>query len=284
MHETTVVGWDGSGTAETALAWAIARAEMQPEGRRLLRIVRAVDDTSIAGDDEETRARLATAESEVTERAERVRAEHPTLEVEAAAVRGEPGDVLADRSGDDSLVVVGAENGRTDEYWHSSRLGPRLAGAADGPVAVIPVGDVLTRSGVMVAVDHGAPAERLCRLAADYASKLGATLHAVHVGSRTHDVAEDAEILDDALAPARDDHPDLAVVTHVDSGPTAPALLRRSHEHATVFVGSRQVGTVRRMFLGSVSHALVTNARCATVVVPPVSGLHSEEDDDAIRV
>ena len=27
------------------------------------------------------------------------------------------------------------------------------------------------------------------------------------------------------------------------------------------------------MFLGSVSHALVTNARCATVVVPPESSV-----------
>lgn len=278
MHETTVVGWDGSGTAETALEWAIARAGMQPEGARLLRLVRAVDDTGIAGDDDETRELLARAEAEVAERAGRIRAEHPTLEVEAAAVRGEPGDVLADRSGDDALVVVGAENGRTDEYWHSSRLGPRLAGAAGGPVAVIPVGDMLARSGVMVAVDHGEPAERLCRLAADYAAERGETLHAVRVGARNHDVAEDAEILDRALAPALAEHPELAVERHVDSGPTAPALLRRAREHATVFVGSRQVGAVRRMFLGSVSHALVTNARCATVVVPPVSGLHSEED------
>ena len=66
------------------------------------------------------------------------------------------------------------------------------------------------------------------------------------------------------------------MVTHVDSGPTARALLKRSLEYATVFVGSRRLGTVRRMFLGSVSHALVTNARCATIVVPPVGDQHAE--------
>lgn len=125
----------------------------------------------------------------------------------------------------------------------------------------------------MVAVDHAAPAERLCRLAADYAAERGETLHAVHVGSRLHDVAEDAEILDEVLAPALAEHPDLVVVTHIDSGPTARALLKRAREHATVFVGSRRLGTVRRMFLGSVSHALVTNARCAIVVVPPESSV-----------
>ena len=271
MHETTAVGWDGSGTAETALEWAIARAETQPEGMRRLRIIQAVDDTSIAGSDGETSELIATAEAAVAERAERVRTEHPSLDVETFAVRGEPGDILADRSGDDVLIVVGAENAHTDEYAHSSRLGPRLAGSADGPVAVVPIGDSRARSGVMVAVDHAAPAERLCRLAADYAAERGETLHAVHVGSRLHDVAEDAEILGKVLAPALAEHPDLVVVTHVDSGPTARALLKRSREHATVFVGSRRLGTVRRMFLGSVSHALVTNARCATVVVPPES-------------
>ena len=273
MHETTVVGWDGSSTAETALEWAIARAELQPNGMRRLILVCAVDVESDAEDVDEV---LALAGADVAERARRTSVEHPLLDIEAAAVRGEPGNVLADRSGDDVLVVVGAENAHTEEYSHSSRLGARLAGMADGPVAVVPIGDATVRSGVMVAVDHDAPAERLCRLAADYAAGRGETLHAVHVGVRTHDVAEDAEVLDRALAPALAEHPDLAVVTHVESGPTARALLRRAQERATVFVGSRRLGAVRRMFLGSVSHALVTNAHCATVVVPPVGGQHAD--------
>lgn len=273
MHETTVVGWDGNSTAETALEWAIARAELQPNGMRRLILVCAVDVESDAEDVDEV---LAMAGADVAERARRTSTEHPLLDVEAAAVRGEPGNVLADRSGDDVLVVVGAENAHTEEYSHSSRLGARLAGMADGPVAIVPIGDAKVRSGVMVAVDHDAPAERLCRLAADYAAGRGETLHAVHVGVRTHDVAEDAEVLDRALAPALAEHPDLAVVTHVESGPTARALLRRAQERATVFVGSRRLGAVRRMFLGSVSHAMVTNAHCATVVVPPEGDHHAD--------
>ncbi len=275
MHETTVVGWDGSSTAETAAEWAITRAELQPDGMRRLIFVCAVDLESDAEDLDEA---LAMARANVAERARRTSAEHPLLDVEAVAVRGEPGSVLADRSGDDVLVAVGAENAHTEEYSHSSRLGVRLAGMADGPVAVVPMGDARVRSGVMVAVDHDAPAERLCLLAAHYAAGRGETLHAVHVGVRTHDVAEDAEVLDRALAPALAEHPDLDVVTHVESGPTARALLRRAQERATVFVGSRRLGAVRRMFLGSVSHALVTNARCATVVVPPVDGHHAAPD------
>ena len=144
MHETTVVGWDGSDTAETALEWAIARAELQPDGMRKLILVRAVDETL----DEDAAQVFATAETDVAERARRMGAEHPLLDVEAAAVRGEPGDVL---------VVVGAENAHTEEYSHSSRLGPRLAGAADGPVAVVPIGDSLARSGVCLLYTSPSP-------------------------------------------------------------------------------------------------------------------------------
>jgi len=269
MHDKTVVGWDGGTTAETALAWAAARAERQPEGSRSLLILRTVDPNSIAGDDRETAELVRVAETEVEEAAARVRSEHPSLEVESEVVRDEPGDALCDRTGEDSLVVVGAENGRTDEFWHSSRIGVRLCGMAVGPVAVVPVGDARQRSGVLVAVDHGPAAQHLCRFAAEFADSLGETLHAVHVGSRSHSMDADVEELEDALAPARHEHPGLAIETHVASGPTEATLLHRAKDHRTVIVGSRSLGVVRRMFLGSVSHALVTNARCPTIVVPP---------------
>ncbi|GAA1055963.1 hypothetical protein GCM10017608_13800 [Agromyces luteolus] len=272
MHEKTVVGWDGGGTSETALAWGVARAERQPAGARSLRIVRTVDPHSIAGDDREIAELVRVAESEGEAAAARVRTEHPSLEVEFEVVRDEPGDALCERTGDDSLVVVGAENGRTDEFWHSSRLGVRLCGMAVGPVAVIPSGDVRTRSGVLVAVDHGPAAEHLCRFAAAFAASVGQRLDAVHVGSRSHTIDTDVQELEDALAPARHDRPDLEIVTHVVAGPTAPTLLQRAQDHDTVIVGSRRLGAVRRLFLGSVSHAMVTNARCPTIVVPPPLG------------
>ena len=128
MHETTVVGWDGSSTAETALEWAIARAELQPDGMRRLILVRAVDETL-----PEDAAQVLATPRPTSRNGHGIGTEHPSLDVEAAAVRGEPAEVLADRSGDDVLVVVGAENAHTEEYSHSSRLGPRLAGAAAGP-------------------------------------------------------------------------------------------------------------------------------------------------------
>jgi nucleotide-binding universal stress UspA family protein len=270
MYATTVVGWDGSETAATAIAWAVDRALHQPDGARVLRIVRAVDDT-LAIDGDEANEWMALARTEIADLAATVGAEQPGLDVRTEVVRGEPGEVLIDQTGDDALVVVGGENGHTEEYWYGSRMGARVSGAADGPVAVVPFGDGHPRTGVLVAVDDVPESEHLCRFAAEYASGRGEPLHAVYVGSRLHDVPTDKEVLDRFLAPVVEAYPGLVVESHVESGATAGALLRRARDRSTVVVGTRRLGPVRRFFLGSVSHALVTNAWCPTIVVPPVA-------------
>ena len=267
MYETTVVGWDGSQTAANALAWAVDRALRLPADARVLRVVRVVDDT-LAVDAHEASEWVDLATAEVADLAAQLRAEQPGLDVRTEVLRGEPGDVLADQAGPDALVVVGGENGRTEEYWYSSRMGARVSGAAAGPVAVVPTGDDHVRSGVMVAVGDSPESTDLCRFAAELAVARREALHAVHVGTRTHDIATDQKVLDDIVAPVIAEYPDLEVESHLESGAAAGALLRRARERSVVVVGSRQLGPVRRLFLGSVSHALVTNARCTTIVVP----------------
>jgi len=125
MYDTTIVGWNNDRTAANAVAWATSRALRQPDGSGVLRIMRAVDDTSIASEEAETRRELDLATAEIAELAARIGAEHPGLEVQTEVVQGEPGDLLTDRSGPAVLVVIGAENGHTEEYWYSSRIGAR---------------------------------------------------------------------------------------------------------------------------------------------------------------
>ena len=257
MHETTLVGWDGSATAANAIDWAVGRALSQPVGARRLQIVRAVDDAAFAADDPGGRRAVDAATAEIAALAAGLTADHPELDVRTEVVRGEVGDVLTDRTGPDALVVVGGETRHTEEYWYSTRLGARLAGAAHGPVAVVPPGDDLPRSGVMVAVDDSPAALHVCRFAAQLATARGDALHAVHVGTRSHTIGTDQELLDDQIAPVVAEFPELKVESHLESGSTAGALLRRARERAVVVVGSRQ------------QDAVVTNARCPTVVVPP---------------
>jgi len=280
MYGTTVVGWDGSFTGENAVAWGVARALRQPEGARVLRIVRVVDD-ALAVDTAEKEDWLHLATSEIADLAASLRDEHPDLEIATDVLHGEPGEVLAGLAGEGVLLVIGGENGHTDEYWYSARMGARVSGMADGPVAVIPVGDDRERSGVMVAVDDSAAATEVCRFAAQLATERGEALHAVHVGVRTHDVATDQEILDRIVAPVVEEFPDLDVETHLESGGTVGALLRRARDRSVVVTGSRRIGAVRRLFLGSVSHALVTNAWCPTIVVPPVAAAAADSASDS---
>jgi nucleotide-binding universal stress UspA family protein len=83
-----------------------------------------------------------------------------------------------------------------------------------------------------------------------------------------YDPAGDAAaVLDQALAPLRDRHPGIEVVTTVRQGHPAPALVESSKEADLLVVGSRGHGAFAGMLIGSVSAHCVTNAHCTVVVV-----------------
>ena len=273
MYEHTVVGWDGSSPADAAVEWAAARVSQRTD--RLL-IVRAVDDTGLYTDETATRWAVALARFALAELAARLRVARPGLDVLTDVVRGEPSAVLSGLGGSDVLVVVGTESGQADEYWYSSRVGARLAALVEGAVAVIPIGDAQPRSGVLVGVDGSVGSASLCVFAAELAQSRGEALDAVFVAPAPSELAgtpaavSDAwfgRILDRALTPAVREHPALPINRHVESGRPANVLLRYTRDASLVVVGARRPGMIRRLFLGSVSQALVNNAKCPTIVV-----------------
>lgn len=283
MYEHTVVGWDGSSLADAAVEWAAARASRRTH--RLL-IVRTVDDTALYTDETATRWAVALAQFALAERAARLRVARQGLRVSTDVVRGEPSTVLGGLGGPDTLVVVGTESGHADEYWYGSRVGARLAAVVDGAVAVIPIGDARPRSGVLVGVDGTVESAFLCVFAAELAQSRGEALEAVFVApapsalAGTPDAVSSAwfsRILDRALIQAAREHPALAINRHIESGRPEAVLLHHARDAALVVVGTRRPGMIRRLFLGSVSQALVNNAKCPTIVV-------SEEAIEAARL
>jgi nucleotide-binding universal stress UspA family protein len=74
------------------------------------------------------------------------------------------------------------------------------------------------------------------------------------------------QLLTDALARAVDG-PAFALEEHVVRGRAAEVLLRAAEDADLVVVGSRHLGAVGRLFLGSVSTAVTHHAPCAVVVV-----------------
>ncbi|MFO7690226.1 MAG: universal stress protein [Cryobacterium sp.] len=275
MIDHTIVGWDGSAQADLAVEWATQHVTGRTDS---LRIVRTVDDTALYSDETEARWAVDVATFAVAELAARVRLAHPQLAVTTVVTRGEPGDVLAEMSEPNSLLVVGSEDGHPSDDWYSARLGVRLAAAARGAVAIIPMGDGLDRHGVLVGVDESDAALSQCFFAAELASRYNESLHAVRACSKYLTPASstvegpdtaDRAALDAFLAPVAQAFPAVHIVAHVEYRSPVTALLDRAGRAAFVVVGARRPGTVRRLLLGSVSRALVTNARCPVVVVTP---------------
>lgn len=78
--------------------------------------------------------------------------------------------------------------------------------------------------------------------------------------------ADAQKVLDDALGPLREAHPDLSIETAIAEGHAAPVLVEASRGADLLVVGSRGHGEFAGMLLGSVSEHCVTNAHCPVLV------------------
>lgn len=270
MYEKTVVGWDGSAPAQAAVDWAVLRVEGRGNG---LLIVSVVDDTFLDSDEVDTRWAIAVSTFALAELAARLRTAHSEMDVNTTVAVGEPADMLNRYANSDSLIVVGSEHGHTDEYWYSSRLGARLAATASGAVAVVPVADGRRRSGVIVGIGGANEPLAVGLFAAEIAHRWDEELHLIYAcpghrdGSDTASADSDEAVLDRVLIRISQAFPTLAIHRHIEHTTPAAALLLGARDASLIVVGARRPGVARRLFLGSVSHTLVNNAPCPTIVV-----------------
>src|SRR5690625_3823027 len=139
--------------------------------------------------------------------------------------------------------------------------------------------------GVVVGVDGSQVSGSALTWAAREAAKRGETLtilfglHTPLVGvpfsgasyvPPTPDMAEQAQrVLDQAATRVATDHPELAVHTTLRVVPAAQALLEAARTASLVVVGTRGLGAVGSLFLGSVSGRVSARATSPVVVVPP---------------
>ena len=270
MYEKTIVGWDGSAPAQAAVDWAVLRVAGRSDA---LLIVSVVDDTFLDADEVETRWAVAVSTFALAEVAARLRAAHRELHVDTAVAVGEPAEILNEYAGADSLIVVGSEHSHTDDYWYSSRLGARLAATASGAVAVIPVADLRGRSGVVVGIGGANEPLAVILFAAELAHVRGEDVRLVYArpdhggGSDAASSDSDEAVLDRAQIAIARAFPTLAVHRRIEHTTPAAALLLGARDASLIVVGARRPGVARRLFLGSVSHTLVNNAPCPTIVV-----------------
>ena len=133
---------------------------------------------------------------------------------------------------------------------------------------------------ILVAVDGSQNARDALDMALDMAQRYGASLGLLHafphvsdlLGYPQYDHLLEARTLigHQLLESARAQVGDLAPVElHLVEGPAAPAILRVASEEAydLIVIGSRGLGQIAGMLLGSVSHAVAQRAECPVMIV-----------------
>jgi nucleotide-binding universal stress UspA family protein len=221
---------------------------------------------------------------------ESLRRLHPDLHIQTEVyVSRSPAQALLEEAQSAELVVLGS---RGRGGFASLLLGSTAVAVLEG--ATVPVvivrqpppdqGEASPGGPVVVGVDGSDSSRRALRFAFTEATLRETTLTAVHAW-----VAPDAagltsarasggvdwsflaqraaDVLDETLASARTDFPDVEVAGQVANDHPIQALLEASRHAQLLVLGSRGRGAFTGLVLGSVSHSAVRSAHCPVAVV-----------------
>ena len=218
----------------------------------------------------------ADADAMLAQAVERLRAEHPSVEVSAAQVAAGGAAALVEASRDAVAVVVGHRGlgGFTELVLGS--VGAQVAGHASGPVVIVrPRTAQRADAPVVVGVDGSPACEPALEFAFEEAAGRALPLLAIYAAAEpTQDAAAYTEsLLSSTVAPWAAKHPEVQFRLQVRPG-TDPeqVLVDASRDAALVVVGSRGRGGFSGLLLGSVSQALVHHAESPVAVVHPPAG------------
>ncbi|TFD86037.1 universal stress protein [Cryobacterium serini] len=278
MNRMIVVGIDDSAAGETALAWAMARADSV---KSPVTLMHTVYETWLA-DGYGYYDSILDAEKKLLAKAgARAEALAPAVTTQTELRTGSAPRVLSELSKDAALIVVGTDQkGRVEgELFGSVSL--QVAALSTCPVAVIPSLPETERSGVYVGVDGSADSVVAVAFAAAEADRTGQelyALYAVHLPNRrvlrsipadavTERMEEERVVLAESVAGLTTQYPDLVVhqVLETDESP-ARALVAAAKKAQLLVVGSRGRGSLQRLLMGSVSHEVLLHIPCPTIV------------------
>jgi len=278
-----MVGTDGSEEGTRAVRWAAEEARLRGTG---LHVVHSwlwpLFHVPLGG------SPMAPAGSGLEAEAHRV-LEHATstaravggdrLVVETTLAVGEARTELLRRAGGSSLVVLGNRGlgGFTGLLLGSTGI----ALSAHSPRPVVVVRGTATAGGpVVVGVDGGPEADAVLRRAVREARLHGAPVRVVHAwalglgaGAHTYEEAEargrraGEELVDKALARLSPEAAaDLTISVQLGGRSAAAELVAASQDAQLLVVGSRDLGSLRGMLLGSTTHAVLHHAACPVLV------------------
>jgi nucleotide-binding universal stress UspA family protein len=198
--------------------------------------------------------------------AQLIRDEHPDLPVRERIIDGHPGRVLVDYSQRATLLVVGHRGEGGFSGLLAGSIAIHVAAHAHCPVVVVRGTPGKPDAPVVVGTDGSPESERATEFAFDIAASRGAPLIAATVSppgrARPGPPAGDL----DAYT-AR--YPHVAARREMVLHQRSPAggLIEAADGAALVVVGSRGVGGLRGILLGSVGRALIEHAPCPVAII-----------------
>lgn len=274
-----LVAFDGSAASRAALQAAIDEASSRNIG---LQVVTAIDPVpgiplAQAMYAETTRKTVQEAAASATGVLGEGRV-GTTVEVGAASAlvlrTCLPGD----------LLVVGSHGHRPVARMLLGSTSTALATHATCPVMVVKAPPLHPSGYILVGVDGSAAATDALLLAADEAERRGVALRTVIAvppvvdamgfvsGPDESALSKARAVLAEALAAVRAEYPDLPVEQQLAQAHPVEALLRDSRAAQLVVVGTRGLGGLRSMLLGSVGRELMQRAQCPVLVMHPIPG------------
>jgi len=274
-----VIGNDGSAGAELAVRLAASIDWPAGTGIRIIRAVAAEELPSIdALSSADSRARSSDhGQAEPALRAAAQRIERPELRVEAAIVRGDAADVLADEAssfGADLLITGSRRRGFVQSLVGWSAAG-EIVDRAPCPVLVARSTDLRT---VMLATDGSAQSAAAAELVARWPIFDLTRIHVVTVSAETpparglgagSPAAAAQRTLDTVASLLMDAGRD--VVSEVLHGRPGPRIAEEAQAGSIdlIVIGSRGRTGLGRSLLGSVAGDVLASASCSVLIVAP---------------
>lgn len=265
-----IVAFRDRATGPTLLRWAVQRSLITGQH---VTVLHAIPDQSLVLPVEAGGTPygtlIASARQTLDDESRLVCAEFPDAHVTANVHSGDIVDALVSLSEDASLIVVGADrvDSHTGEYLGS--IGQQAALGSAAPVVVLPREPRSGSGTVVVGVDGSLESEAALRVAAAEASRSGRQLTVVTSADATDPPGDPGgHSTSSALGDISEQYPQLTIARQIDDQRTpVQSLLFHAADADLLVIGRHGRGARPGILLGSVTHTLLLDPRCPTLVV-----------------
>ncbi|MFF0428652.1 universal stress protein [Streptomyces sp. NPDC004520] len=283
MTAQVTVGLDGSKESLAAVGWAATAAVLREVPLRLVHVEEWPNTPELPLAYARTMAERS--ESLLRDEADRLRKDHPGLEILTERARGRAAEELTAAANEADLTVLGSRGLGGVRGFIVGSVSLAVVGSARRPVVLVRAEGTSTspESGIVVGVDTHHPCEALLAFSFNEAARRNTPLRFLHSwtlpASYGYAAIMDSGIgeelgdhllggLDDLVAPWRKRYAGVDVAATAVVGSPAYQLVEASQTSQLVVVGRRSRKVPLGAHLGHVAHAVIHHSPAPVAVVP----------------